>query len=78
MDALCQHLTEHVLLSKEQFGFTIGKSCVTQLLVTLQDWRVKLDEKIPVDAVYLDLRKAFDTVPHNRLINKLAGYGIQG
>ena len=77
-DALCQQLLDHDLLSKEQFGFTRGRSCVTQLLVTLQDWLGMLDEKIPVDAVYLDLKKAFDTVPHNRLINKLVGYGIQG
>ena len=37
-----------------------------------------LDEKVPVDAIYLDFAKAFDTVPHHRLISKLHGYGVRG
>jgi hypothetical protein len=77
-DALCNHLVENDLLSRDQFGFTKGRSCVTQLLVTLNDWLVLLDKNLPVDAVYLDLRKAFDTVPHRRLILKLQSYGING
>jgi hypothetical protein len=77
-DALCNHLVENDLLSRDQFGFTKGRSCVTQLLVTLNDWLQLLDKNLPVDAVYLDLRKAFDTVPHRRLIHKLQSYGING
>ena len=45
---------------------------------TVNDWLSFLDNNIPVDAVYLDFRKAFDTVPHERLLTKLNGYGIQG
>jgi hypothetical protein len=37
-----------------------------------------MDEGIPVDAVNLELRKAFDTVPHLTLLQKLRGYGIGG
>ena len=37
-----------------------------------------MDRVDSADAIYLDLRKAFDKVPHNRLITKLRGYGIAG
>ena len=37
-----------------------------------------MDNKKPVDAIYLDFQKAFDTVPHMRLISKLEGNGITG
>ena len=76
-DALCSHLTSNDLLSPHQFGFCKGRSCVTQLLSTLDDWFYYLDQSIPVDAIYLDFRKAFDTVPHKRLLCTLKGYAIQ-
>ena len=37
-----------------------------------------LDERDSADVIYLDCRKAFDTVPHNRLLTKLGGAGIMG
>ena len=45
---------------------------------TLHDWLQYLDRGIPVDAIYLDFRKAFDTVPHKRLLGKLWVYGVRG
>ena len=77
-DKLFNHLIENNLLSDEQFGFCKGRSCVTQLLNTLFDWLCQIDDNIPIDAIYLDFRKAFDTVPHERLLNKLYGYGVRG
>ena len=37
-----------------------------------------VDNKRSVDVIYLDFQKAFDTVPHNKLLNKLFGIGIRG
>ena len=77
-DALYNHMVVNNILSIDQYGFCKGRSCVTQLLSTLFDWFGSLDRHIPVDALYLDFRKAFDTVPHRRLLSKLHGYGIRG
>ena len=76
--ALYSHLIENSLLSERQFGFCKGRSCLTQLLVTIHEWMSYLDQNIPVDVAYLDFRKAFDSVPHRRLIHKLKGYGVEG
>ena len=77
-DALYTHLITNSLLSKEQYGFCKKRSCVSQLIVTLNEWFTYLDNKVPIDAAYLDFRKAFDSVPHQRLIYKLKCYGIRG
>ena len=76
-DALFKHLLNNNLLSNNQFGFCPGRSCSLQLLVTLQKWFEFLDSNTSMDAVYMDFRKAFDSVPHERLICKLRGYGIR-
>lgn len=75
-DALNNHLINNCLLSNEQYGFCKARSCVSQLLVTINEWFNSLDNK--VDAAYLDFRKAFDSVPHKRLPTKLYGYGVRG
>ena len=72
------HTDENNLFSEHQFGFRSDRSYATQLLCVLEDWSKALDNNENVNVVYLDFRKAFDTVPHARLINKLYAYGIRG
>ena len=66
------------LLTSAQHGFVRGRSCVTQLLSVLHDLGTSLDAGDEVDVVYLDFSKAFDLVPHGRLLHKLSLFGIQG
>ena len=77
-DQIYQHLTTNDLLVHNQHGFISGRSCTTQLFHAMDYWTSSLDNNIPVDILYLDFRKAFDTVPHCRLFIKLAAYGIRG
>ena len=75
---LNNHLKINNLLANEQYGFVSGRSTDTQLLTSLLHWQQALDQDIPVDIVYMDFKKAFDSVPHVRLIKKLKSYGIEG
>ena len=77
-DEILKYLKEKNLIAVGQHGFLEGKSCLTNLLETLEDWTAALDEGYWVDSVFLDYQKAFDTVPHRRLIHKLRAYGIKG
>ena len=55
------------VISSSQFGFVKNRTCLQQLLLFM-DYIIKAHEqKVQVDVIYLDIKKAFDTVPHNRL-----------
>ena len=77
-DALVKHATENEIISIKQHGFMKKKSTLTNLLEYLEALTKAKDLNIPVDVNYLDCKKAFDTVPHCRLIVKLKALGVQG
>ena len=76
-DAIVGHFNENKLYAECQHGFRNKRSCISQLLEVIEDLTVYFDGE-SVDIVYLDFRKAFDTVPHQRLLVKLKSYGITG
>ena len=61
-----------------QHGFTNGRSCLTNLISFYDKVTRLVNEGQTVDVVYLDFSKAFDTVPHNILVEKLAAHGLAG
>jgi len=71
-------MMENQLFCDAQYGFVPGKSCMTQLLTVLELWTEMLGSDGPIDAVYPDFRKMFDSVPHHTLHIKIAAYGING
>ena len=77
-DSIFEHLEQHNLIKGTQHGFLSGRSCLTNLLMYLEVVTKHVDDGLPVDTIYLDFAKAFDKVPHNRLLKKLEAHGISG
>jgi len=75
-DHLMNHLKMNNLLSNKQYGFIPGRSVSLQVLTVMNDWTKTLDKGESVDVIYLDFLKAFDSVPHRRLIHKLKSLGV--
>ncbi len=75
---IVNYLTANDIITPNQHGFLSRHSTVSQLLECLSDWTKSLDSSIPVDVAYMDIAKAFDTVSHEKLFQKLEHYGISG
>ena len=73
---LVDYLKETCPLSNKQWGFQQGKSTTAALLHVIDQWSKLLERGHEVCAVFFDLRKAFDTVPHRPLLDKLHSFGI--
>ena len=55
----------------EQFGFLKRKSCLSQLLSSFHDWASARNKGLTTDVIFLDFSKAFDSLPHERLLAKM-------
>ena len=61
-----------------QFGFLPGRSAVQQLLLFINELlEVKRTNKVS-DIIYLDFKKAFDSVTHTKLLHRIRSFGITG
>ena len=75
-DHIMEYLLSNNIISCSQHGFVPKRSCLTQQIEVLNDWTKVLDNGGCVDAVFLDIMKAYDTVPHRHLIYKLKCLGF--
>ena len=73
--AIMKHLEFNNILPDTQFGFKSLHSCETQLLITIDGLARALNNKLQIDCGILDFAKAFDKMPHLRL---LEFYSIRG
>ena len=73
-----KHLEELEILTDCQHGFRQKRGCEPQLITLIHDLAQKLEKNIQTDMAILDFSKAFDRVPHQRLLRKLDHYGIRG
>jgi hypothetical protein len=77
-DKLMDHLLENKLINDSQHGFLPGRSCATNVVQFMDVVTKIIDKGNPADIFYLDFAKAFDKVPHERLLLKLAAKGVAG
>ena len=82
---MCEHIickqimsyfSEIKILTPVQHGFK--HSCESQLLITTDEFIQNFESKTQTDVVVLDFSKAFDVVPHQRLLHKLDHYWVRG
>ena len=75
-DQLYQYLNENGLLNSGQSSFRSLHSTLTALLETNDNWCVNIDRGLLNGVIFIDLKKAFDTIDHEIILKKLTKYGV--
>ena len=75
---LCKFIISNDIISQFQFGFLKHRSTTQQLLVFLDRVYHILNSNDGCDVIYLDFKKAFDTMRHHELLSKIWNIGITG
>ena len=74
---IMKHLESNSILYNLQYGFRSSRSFETQLISFIHELSQSFDRNLQTDVIVMDFAKAFDKVPHKRLLYKLGFYGIR-
>ena len=72
------HMVSNHLIYKKLHGFVPLKNCMTNILLCMDDWTNYIEDGRTLDIIYTDFAKAFVSVPHQRLLQKIKNLGIVG
>ena len=91
LPSICSKLTQHIvhssvsrfleennILTPRKHGFRSHHSCEVRLIPAIDDWTKALDSRTCIDLSTFDFSKAFDSVPHRRLLAKIESYAKEG
>ncbi|PKU36542.1 rna-directed dna polymerase from mobile element jockey-like [Limosa lapponica baueri] len=78
LSAIMRHIEDNQVIRPSQHGLMKGRSCLTNLIYFYDKMTCLVNEGKALDVVYLDFRKAFDTISHSILPEKLAAHDLDG
>lgn len=77
-DQLLEYVNERNILISEQSGFRQNHSCESALNLLLYKWKRMIEEKKTIVVLFLDLKRAFETISRTEMLKTLRKYGIGG
>ena len=76
--SMLSYLRKNNVISKQQHGFLSGCSTISNLLETIHDWTLAINDRNAVGVANIDFKRSFHSVSHVKLLTKLQSYGISG